>query len=448
MLLQSDRLPPQSLEVEEIVLGGILVDPNAISRVKEFLMPDDFYLAVHGVIYSSMLEVHRKGIPTDLTQVACHMMDRKLLDGVGGQFKLASLYDTTPNAVNIDLYAQVIKKKSIARSVIKVGRKISDQAHAEELETEELLNKVGEIYRSLNEHRGAAGSGLIKVSNSLADTFSEIERLSVAGVSPGLMSGFYDLDNLTSGFQNSDLIIIAGRPSMGKTAYATHMALKMAQAGHTVAFFSMEMSRQALIYRLISILARVESGRMKAGRIYDEEWDKLAKACATLSEIPFYIDSEGSLSVESIELRLEKLESQSGQKVDAVFIDYLQLMKGSSSYGNNKNQNQNQEVGTIVNHIKDLAMSRNIPIFTLSQLSRAVESRADKRPMLSDLRDSGNIEQAADLAMLMYRDEYYNKSTVDLGIAEILLSKHRNGPTGVVKLLFESKYTSFLNMAS
>lgn len=442
MLLQSDRLPPQSLEVEEIVLGGILVDPNAISRVKEFLMPDDFYLAVHGVIYASMLEVHRKGIPTDLMQVACHMMDRKLLDGVGGQCKLASLYDTTPDAVNIDLYAKVIKKKSIARSVIQVGRKISDQAHAEELDTEELLNKVGEIYRSLNEHRGAAGSGLIRVSESLAHTFSEIERLSVTGLSPGLMSGFYDLDNLTSGFQNGDLIIIAGRPSMGKTAYATHVALNMARAGHTVAFFSMEMSRQALIYRLLSILARVESGRMKAGRIYDEEWDKLARACATLSAIPFYIDSEGSLSVESIELRLEKLESQSGKKVDAVFIDYLQLMKGSSSFGGNKNQ----EVGDIVNHIKSLAMSRNIPIFTLSQLSRGVESRADKRPMMSDLRDSGNIEQGADLGLLMYRDEYYNKSTVDLGIAEISLSKHRNGPTGVVKLLFESKYTSFLNL--
>lgn len=443
MKFQPETVPPQSLDVEEMVLGGILVDPNAIGRVKNLLVPDDFYLLAHGLIYSLMLELHQKGTPIDLTQVANYMADRNLLDSVGGQGKLARLYDTTPDAINIDHYARLLRKKSIARGVIRIGEKISNQAYQADLESEELLQKVSGIYRSLDQYRCISGLGLRRVSESLAQSFAEIERLSLQGIAPGLMSGFYDLDQLTSGFQNSDLIVIAGRPGMGKTAEATQMGLNMSTLGKTVAFFSMEMSRESLVYRLLSMLAKIESSRMKAGQIRDNEWTKIVNACSILSDIPFFIDSQGGLSVEAIESRLDSLESRTGTKVDAVFIDYLQLMQGRSNFGGNKNQ----EIGAITNALKSMAMKRNIPVFILSQLSRGVESRADKRPQMPDLRDSGSIEQDADLVLLLYRDEYYDPNTVDRGIAEIILAKHRNGPTGVVKVLFDSRYTSFLNLA-
>lgn len=440
---RGDRPHPQALDSEEAIIAGILIDPEAILRVKDIIGSEDFYFTPHRIIYAAALEVHRSGKPVDLMLVAQHLANHKLLDSVGGQTRLAALYGSYPSAVNVDLFAGLVLEKSIARAVIKIGGEVVDRGFDETQPAENLLPDISKLFRKLQTLQKVTGEGLVRVSESLADSFETIERLAQTGLTPGIKSGFYDLDYLTQGFQRGDLAIVAGRPSMGKTAFATHMALNIARAGKNAAFFSMEMSREQLVHRLISILSKVESGRMKAGHIYDNEWEKLGNACSVLGNIPFFIDSQGDLSVDSIEVRLDALESRTGEKVDIIFIDYLQLMRGESSFGGNKNS----EVGSITRALKGLAISRGVTVVLLSQLSRGVESRQDKRPIMSDLRDSGSIEQDADLVLMLYRDEYYNSNTTEIGIAEVILNKHRNGPTGTIKLLFESQYTSFLNLA-
>jgi replicative DNA helicase len=435
---------PKNLDLEEAILGTILNQPNAIDRVKLILNPEDFSLNAHQKIYSAFLELHRLGKAPDLMLAAMQLSDNGQLESIGGHGRLATLYDSRHTPASVVRYAEVVKAKAIARTVIGFGHEIVQNGYDDALNTEALLSQVSEIYRKIQSTRVITGDGLVRVGDSLCDSFSKIEELSRTGAVPGTQSGFLDLDSLTSGFQDGELAIIAGRPSMGKTAYATHMALNMATENKVVAFFSMEMSMESLVHRLLSILAEIETSRMKLGHIYTHEWEKLAKACAILSETHLYIDSQGGLSPEMIVAGMDTLEARIGRKVDAVFIDYLQLMQAKNNFRGNKNL----EIGSITSDLKQLAITRKIPVFLLSQLSRAVEARADKRPMMSDLRESGNIEQDADLILMLYRDEYYDKATVDRGIAEVIVNKNRNGPVGTAKLLFEPQFTRFKNIVS
>ncbi|MBD2020803.1 replicative DNA helicase [Leptolyngbya sp. FACHB-36] len=436
----NDRLPPQNLDAEESILGGILLDPEALSRVADILRPEAFYLSAHREIYRTMLALQSQGSATDLMSVTSWLRDRDLLDKVGGQTKLVQLVDRTVSAVNIDQYALLVTEKYMRRKLIQAGNEISQLGHDTSAELETVLDqseqKIFSVTQTLPQQ------GLTAASDILTHTFSDIEQRSLGMVLPGLSCGFYDLDAMTQGFQKSDLIIVAGRPSMGKTSFTMNIARNVA-AYHKlpVAIFSLEMSKEQLIQRLLASEVRIESGRLRSGRVSQQEWEPLGHAISTLSQLPLFIDDTPSIGITEMRSKARRLQAEQGGTLGLVLLDYLQLMDGGGD-------NRVQELSKITRSLKGLARELNVPVVALSQLSRGVESRTNKRPMMSDLRESGSIEQDADLVMMLYRDEYYNPDTPDRGIAELIISKHRNGPTGMVKLLFESQFTQFRNMAS
>ena len=434
-----DRLPPQNIDAEESILGGILLDPEAINRVADFLRPEAFYLSAHQEIYRTMLLLQGQGSPTDLISVTSWLKDQGRLEKMGGQGKLVQLIDRTVSAVNIDQYALLVMDKYTRRQLIRAGNEIAQLGHDSTADLEQVLDQSEQKVFSVTQDRPQ--DGLTAAADILTHAFSDIESRSLGMVLPGLSCGFYDLDAMTQGFQRSDLIIVAGRPSMGKTAICLNMARNVA-AFHKlpVAIFSLEMSKEQLIQRLLASEVRIESGRLRAGRVSQQEWEPLGHAINVLSQLPMYIDDTPNVSITEIRSKARRLQAEHGS-LGLILLDYLQLMEGGSD-------NRVQELSRITRALKGLARELNVPIIALSQLSRGVESRTNKRPMMSDLRESGAIEQDADLIMMLYRDEYYNPDTPDRGIAEVIISKHRNGPTGVVKLLFESQFTQFRNMAS
>ena len=435
----ADRVPPQNLEAEEAILGGILVDPEAIGRVTDILEGEAFYLAAHRMIYEAALALHQDGKPADLMMVASWLIDRGTLDKVGGQSRLAELYDRTPSAVNIDLYAQLVMDKFLRRRLIRAGNEITGLGHDTAQELPEVLDAAEQKVFNITQARPQ--DGLVSMAEVLTQTYADIESRSIGQTLPGLACGFYDLDAMTQGFQRGDLIIVAGRPSMGKTSYVLNVARNIASYHKLpVALFSLEMSRPQLMLRLLSSEVRIESSRLRAGRLNAQEWEPLAHEVSKLSQLPLYIDDTPNLTVTEMRSRCRRLQAEYGGALGLVVIDYLQLMGGNS-------ENRVQMLSQITRGLKGLARELSVPVIALSQLSRGVESRTDKRPMMSDLRESGAIEQDADLIMMLYRDEYYNKDTVDRGIAEIIINKHRNGPTGTVKLLFEPQYTQFRNLS-
>ena len=436
----ADRVPPQNLEAEEAILGGILIDTEAIGRITDILEGDAFYLAAHRLIYEAALTLHQSGKPADLMTVATWLGDRGSLDKVGGQSRLVELYDRTPGAVNIDLYAQLVMDKYLRRRLIRVGNEISDLGHDTAQELPEVLDSAEQKVFNITQARPQ--DGLVSTAEVLTQTFADIESRAIGQTLPGLACGFYDLDAMTQGFQRGDLIIVAGRPSMGKTSVVLNIARNVASYHKLpVAVFSLEMSRDQLVQRLLSSEVRIESSRLRAGRISAQEWEPLAHEISKLSQLPLYIDDTPNLTVTEMRSRCRRLQAESGGALGLVVIDYLQLMGGNS-------ENRVQMLSQITRGLKGLARELAVPVIALSQLSRGVESRTDKRPMMSDLRESGAIEQDADLIMMLYRDEYYNKDTVDRGIAELIINKHRNGPTGTVKLLFEPQYTQFRNLSA
>jgi replicative DNA helicase len=437
----NDRIPPQNLEAEEAILGGILLDPEAITRVLDILRPEAFYLSAHQEIYRTCLALHNQGTPTDLMSVTTWLIDRGLLEKVGGQSKLVQLVDRTVSAVNIDQYAQLVMEKYLRRKLINVGHQISQLGHDTTRDLENVLDDAEQKVFGITQVR--PNQGLVPTADILTKTFSDIEERSMGMALPGLSSGFYDLDAKTQGFQRSDLIIVAGRPSMGKTAWSLGIARNIsAQYKLPVAVFSLEMSKEQIVQRLLASEARIESGRLRSGRIAQQDWEPLGHAISRLSELRLFIDDTPNISVTEMRSRARKLQAEQGGALGMILIDYLQLMEGTGS------ENRVQELARITRALKSLARELSVPVIALSQLSRSVESRSDKRPMMSDLRESGSIEQDADLVMMLYREEYYNADTPDRGIAEIIITKHRNGPTGTVKLLFEPQYTRFLNLAA
>jgi replicative DNA helicase len=435
-----DRLPPQNIEAEESILGGILLDPEAIGRVTELLLPEAFYISAHGEIYKATQSLHKQGQPTDLITVTTWLQDRDLLERVGGQSKLAQLIDRTVSAVNVDRYAALVMDKYLRRQLISAGNEIHQLGYETAIELETVLDRAEQKVFSITQKRPQRD--FVSVETTLVHTFHEIEERNEGQALPGLLSDFYDLDAMTGGLQRSDLIIIAGRPSMGKTAIALNIARKIAGNYHLpVAVFSLEMSREQLVQRLLASEAGIESNRLRSGRISQTEWEPLSHAIGALSELPIFIDDTANITVSEMRSKSRHLQAERGGKMGLIVLDYLQLMEGSGS------DNRVQELSRITRALKGLARELCVPVIALSQLSRGVEARTNKRPMLSDLRESGSIEQDADLVLMVYRDEYYFPDTPDRGVTELLLTKHRNGPTGVVKVLFDPQFTRFRNLA-
>lgn len=435
----SNALPPQNVDAEESILGGILLDPEAMGRVADLLRPEAFYINTHKEIYKAILALHTQSKPVDLMSVTTWLYDHELLAKVGGQSKLAELVERTVSAVNVDRYAALVVDKYLRRQLIQAGNDIVELGYETSIELETVFDQAEQKIFSLTQKRPQ--QGLVPISQTLIQTFQEIETRQEGAALPGISSEFYDLDVMTGGFQRSDLIIVAGRPSMGKTSFAIGIARNIAEK-FPVAIFSLEMSKEQLVQRLLASEAGIESNYLRTGRISQNQWGDLSRALGTLSELPMYIDDTANQTVMQMRSQVRRLQAEQGEKLGLVLIDYLQLMEGSGS------DNRVQELSKITRSLKGLARELQVPVIALSQLSRGVEARTNKRPMMSDLRESGAIEQDSDLIIMLYRDEYYSPDTPDRGIAEVIITKHRNGPTGVVKLLFDPQFTRFRNLAS
>ena len=438
----ANKLPPQSIESEEAILGGILLDPFAIERVRDILKPHHFYMSAHGRIYNAAQKLNALELPTDLLMITNYLADNGLLEIIGGRNKLASLVDRTVSAVNIDALAGLVVEKWKRRELGRLGSIAIELQHKSNEETpleqafEQLQDFIYELQRSSNT------AGASHISDVLINLFQDIEDRSQGKVLPGIPTGFYDLDVLTTGFNRNDLVIVAGRPSMGKSAFAAQIAFHLASAHRfPVVVFSLEMSKLQIAMRALSSEAGIETGYLKSGRIFNTQWQSLSQGIGTLSELPIYLDDRPDPPLTYIEAECRKIMAQERRDLGLIVVDYLQLMNGDGG------ANRNNEIEKLTRGLKRLAMKLQTPVVCLSQLSRAVESRNNKRPMLSDLRDSGAIEQDADKVIMLYRDEYYDKDTQERGIAEIILAKNRDGATGTTKLLFDAQFTKFKNLA-
>ncbi|MCS7233016.1 MAG: replicative DNA helicase [Synergistetes bacterium] len=434
-----ERIPPQNIEAEQSVLGSILLDGDALARVIEILKPEDFYEPVHRVIYDVILELFDKGKAVDLITVSEALRKKGKLEDIGGVDYLTELIHSVPTSVNADYYAHIVREKAILRGLIRAGTEIARLGYEEDRPTEELVDEAEQLIFEIM--RRGEETGFKHIGGIVSPLIDEIERRYSEGREvTGVPTGFREFDKLTSGFQLSSLNIIAARPSMGKTAFAVNIALFAAcKERIPVAIFSLEMSKEQLAQRMLSSEARIDAQRIRTGFLSDKEWRKLAEVAARLSEAPIYVDDTPNISVAEIRARSRRLKAE--VNLGLIIVDYLQLVQLKK-----KVESKQQEVSEVSRALKALARELNVPVVALSQLSRAVEQRQDRRPQLSDLRDSGAIEQDADLVAFIYREEVY-KPDAEPGIAEIIVGKHRNGPVGTVKLRFFKEYTRFENLA-
>lgn len=441
-------LPPQSIEAEQSVLGGLLLENQSWDRIADVVSEEDFYRHEHKVIFRAIANLINEMRPADVVTLQEELARRDLLDTVGGLDYLITLVQNTPSAANIRRYAEIVRERSIIRQLAEVGTEIARNAYspqgrnAEQL-LDEAENKVFQIAESTTKSK----QGFLDISDLLRENIERIDMLynrdnpdEVTGVS----TGFADLDRMTSGLQAGDLVIVAGRPSMGKTAFAINIAENIAlDSKLPVAVFSMEMGGAQLAMRMMSSIGRVDQSLLKTGRLAEYDWARLNEAVVSLSHAPIFIDETAGLTSLEIRARSRRLARRFDGKLGVIVIDYLQLMSGSG-----RSDNRSAELGEISRSLKALAKELQVPVIALSQLSRTVEQRTDKRPMMSDLRESGAIEQDADLIMFMFRDEYYNKDQSQYkGLAECIIGKHRNGPTGRIYLTFLGQYTRFENAA-
>jgi replicative DNA helicase len=435
-------VPPQSLEAEESVLGAMLLSPGAIGAVSEVLDAGDFYRESHGKIYRAALALYAKGEPVDAITLVDELEERGELEDVGSRSRIHELAALVPAASNAAHYAKIVREMATLRGLIRVGGEIQRLGFERPGETSLLVDRAEQAVFDLSQSR--VTQEFSHIEELLKDSFERITALFEAGADvTGVPSGFRDLDRLTSGFQPGNLIIVAARPSMGKSALGLCVAANLAVRHETpVALFTLEMSKQEVTQRLMCSEAKVESQRLRTGKLAPEDWSRLTAACDRLSKAPIYVDDTGSISMMEIRSKCRRLKSKE-PRLGLVIVDYLQLMTSGTTA-----ENRVQEVSQISRNLKVLARDLNVPIVAMSQLSRAVEQRHDKRPILSDLRESGSIEQDSDLVMFVYRDEYYNPDETDQqGLAEIILAKHRNGPTGVEKLSFLKRYAKFADLA-
>ncbi len=434
------RIPPQSLEAEQSVLGSMLIDKEVVPVVMEILKPEDFYRPDHKEIYDVIIELFDRAQPIDLITVSERLKLHGKLELVGGLEYLTNIATEVPTTANVKHYAKIVEEKALLRKLIKASSDIVDLGYSASEEVSFILDKAEQNIFDILQKRSS--QGFVPIKDVLVDTFNKLEELyNNSGNITGIPTGFADLDFKTSGLHNSDLILIAARPAMGKTAFALNLAQNAAVHSNVpVAVFSLEMSREQLVNRMLCSEAMVDSNRMKTGKLEDNDWQKVAKALGPLSEAPIFIDDTPGVSITEIRAKCRRLKLE--HNLGLVIIDYLQLMQGSRS----KSENRQQEISEISRSLKILAKEINVPVITLSQLSRAPEARTDHRPILSDLRESGAIEQDADIVMFLYRDDYYNPETEKKNIAEVILAKHRNGSTGTVELVWLGQYTKFANL--
>lgn len=438
-----ERIPPQSLEAEQAVLGSILIDPDALLKVIEVIQPSDFYRQVHKTIYGAMLSLFDRSEPVDIVTVSELLNDQGHLDEIGGRAYVNELALAVVTAENVAYYASLIRDKSILRGLVQGGTEIVYTAY-EETDAEAALDKAEQIVFNLAQ-RGLPDD-LRMIRDILPVTYEMIEdRFNNKGSLMGVSTGFYELDTLTSGLQKSDLIIVAARPSMGKTAFALNLASHIAlHEKQPVLIFSLEMSKEQLTQRMLCAEAEVDAQRIRTGEISPKDFGKLSEAMGRLGDAPLFIDDTPGVSLMELRAKARKLMMEQGG-LGLIMIDYLQLME-VRDVKKGGGDNRAQEISMISRGLKSIAREMNVPLIAISQLSRAVESRQDKKPMLSDLRESGSIEQDADLVVFLYRDEYYTKELCEKpGYASVILAKQRNGPVGEVELLFRNQITKFLN---
>lgn len=446
---QTHKLPPQNLEAEMSVLGGIMLENDAINKALELLSVGDFYRGSHQKIFAAMIALSEKNDPVDLVTLGAMLKDKDELEVVGGSTYLATLVDYVPTAANITYYCKLVKEKAVARKLIEVSTEIASQGY-QGGDMEDILDHAERAIFEISENR--TRPSYFAVRHIMKDTFKAIEALYNRGeLVTGVPTGFTDLDNMTAGLQPSDLIIIAGRPSMGKTAFALNLAEYAAtQASEKVptAIFSLEMSKEQLVQRLLCSVAKVDAGRMRTGHLGESDWPKLTMAAGILSEAKIFIDDTPAISVLELRSKARRLKSEHG--LGLIVVDYLQLMRGSNP------ESRQQEISEISRSLKALAKELSVPVVALSQLNRSLESRTDKRPMMADLRESGAIEQDADVIMFVYRDAVYceecksKKGECEKGHekdAEVIIGKQRNGPIGTVHMTFKGEYTRFENQS-
>lgn len=434
------RVPPHNLEAEQAVLGAMLLSPDAVAEAAESLEPEDFYSKGHQHIFDSMRSLYEKNQPVDAITVTAALKNRgTVLESLGGTDYIVNLAAAMPTVLHLEHYAAIVRDKALLRRIIQAAAEIGTACYDVDDSPEELLADAERKILQLSQNRKVRD--FTHISEVLESAYERIERLYESdGNLTGIPTGYSDLDRMTSGFQNSDLIIIAARPSVGKTAFALNLAQNIAvRAGLPVAIFSLEMAKEQLVQRMICAEVYLDGHKLRNGLLDDDDWPKLSMGVSTLSNAPIYIDDSPGITVPEMRSKLRRLKSQVG--LGFVVIDYLQLIHGRRTSGDNRQQ----EISEISRMLKQLARELEVPVVALAQLSRSVEQRQDKRPMLSDIRESGSIEQDADIVAFLYRDDYYDPETEHPNIVEVIIAKQRNGPTGKVDLVFLKNYNKFVS---
>ncbi|MBQ1461540.1 MAG: replicative DNA helicase [Selenomonas sp.] len=435
-----ERVPPQNIEAEQAVLGAMLIKKEAIIEVQEILRPDDFYREIHRIVYEAMVRLQNNDEAVDLVTLTEELRKTDMLDKVGGLGFITQLANIVGTAANVSYHAKIVKEKAELRNLINVATEIAGKAYEDSDEVENIMDEAEKKILAVASRQG--GGAFESMKNIVMRTFERINILyeSKGGLT-GISSGFKDLDKLTAGLQKSDLILVAARPSMGKTAFTLNIASYVGLHGGSVAFFSLEMSKEQLMQRMLCSEGGIDASRLRTGQLDEVEWNKLVGVADKMSRAPIYIDDTAGITVMELRSKARRLKAEHG--LDLIIIDYLQLMQGRAS---KNSDNRQQEISEISRSLKALARELDVPVIALSQLSRSVESRQIKKPMLSDLRESGSLEQDADIVMFLYREDYYDKDTENKNITEIIVAKHRNGPVDSVQLFFQKEYTKFRDL--
>ena len=435
---QIGRIPPHSIEAEQSVLGSMIVDKAAINMAIELIRPDDFYREANGEIYKAIIDLFNKNEPVDLITLQEELKTRGSLEAIGGVTYLANLSGGVATTANTEYYCKIVDEKSTLRKLISSSNEIIGKAYEDSEEVNIIVEMAEKNIFDITQ--GSQREGFSPINEVLLDSFAKIEEMAAnKGGLTGLTTGFIDIDMNLSGLQKSDLVLLAARPSMGKTALGINMVTNSAlKAGAKVAVFSLEMSKEQLVQRMIAATAHVDLQKIISGRLDEEEWLNIINSMGPLSSAGVYIDDTAGITLMEMTAKCRRLKIEQG--IDLILIDYLQLMEMEG-----RQESRQQEISSISRGLKALAKEMDCPVVALSQLSRAPELRADHRPILSDLRESGAIEQDADVVMFLYRDDYYHEDSEQKNIGELIIAKHRNGPTGTVELVFKKEYTKFLN---
>ncbi len=434
------KIPPQNIDAEKSLLGAVLIDEETLADISEHVTTKDFYEKRHAIIYGGMMRLYEKHRPVDLLTLTDELKRKQELETIGGSTYLTELTNYVPTAAHAEAYAELVAQKAVRRRLIKASGEISELGYNEDTTTQELLEKAEAELFSVSDQ--SLKQDLVSIESILTESFDRMEELHRnKGALRGVRTGYKDLDNMTAGLQRSDLIILAARPAMGKTTLVTNLAYNVATiAKQAVLFFSLEMSKEQLVDRMLADASGVDAWNIRTGNLSDEDFGKLSEAMGELAEAPIFIDDTPGLSV--LEMRTKARRAQHEHPLGLVIVDYLQLMQGSNPNPNNRVQ----EVSEISRGLKLIARELNVPVIALSQLSRSVESRSPQIPQLADLRESGSIEQDADIVMFIYREAYYNPETERENITDLIIAKHRNGPTGKVELYFHPERLRFMSL--